>query len=271
MSTDSALAQFLRARRAQILPAHVGLPGGNQRRVDGLRREEVAYLAGISVDYYLRIEQGRETSPSDQVLESIAQALKLDDDDATYLRDIVRTARPARRHAPKQPNPAIDGLINSWPLSPAQVHDSALNVVSANPIALAVSPRFGPGTNTIRSLFLDPEMQTFYRNWDKLTAWAVSWVRAYAGHNPNTGLADVIDELLVRSELFQSLWSRHNIRHDSTGIMEITHPNVGPLALNYQHMNLPGTDHVLVVYWAQPRSDSDWALRELRDADLPPL
>jgi transcriptional regulator with XRE-family HTH domain len=230
----------------------------------------VAYLAGISVDYYVRIEQGRETSPSDQVLESIAQALKLDDDGAAYLRDIVRTPRPARRHAPKQPNPAIDWLINGWPLSPAQVHDSALNVVWANPIALAVNPRFGPGTNTIRSLFLDPEMQTFYRNWDKLTAWAVSWVRAYAGHNPNPELADVIDELLVRSRLFQSLWSRHNIRHDSTGIMEITHPNVGPLALNYQHMNLIGTDHVLVVYWAQPRSGSEGALRELRDAKLGP-
>lgn len=265
MSKDLALAQFLRARRTQLQPADVGLPGGDRRRVDGLRREEVALLAGISVDYYLRIEQGRETSPSVQVLEGIAQALKLDDDSAAYMRDLVRLPRAACRHSPKQLNPAIDGLINGWRLSPAQIHDGALNIVSANPFALALCPQFGPGTNTLRALFLDPEMQTFYRNWDKLTAWAVSWVRVYSGRNPNSGLASVIDELAAESKRFRTLWSRHNIRHDSNGVLQITHPRVGPLTLNFQHMIIPGTGHVLVVYWAQPGSDSEHALRELSD------
>jgi transcriptional regulator with XRE-family HTH domain len=266
VSTFSALAQFLRARRAQVRPEHVGLLGGNRRRVEGLRREEVAYLAGISVDYYVRIEQGRETNPSDEVLDRIAHALNLGDDGATYVRDLVRTPRLVHRRAATQINPAIDWLISGWPLSPAQIHDGALNVVSANPLALAVSPQFGPGINTLRALFLDPEMQTFYRNWDKLTAWAVSWVRAYSGHNPNPSLAEVVDELSAKSQLFRSLWSHHDIRHDSTGVMEIVHPNVGPMALNYQHLTLPGTDHVLVVYWARPGSNSEKALQMLRRA-----
>ena len=260
MTAQSALTEFLRARRAQIQPADVGLPGGHRRRVDGLRREEVALLAGISPDYYLRIEQGRETSPSDQVLDGISRALNLDDDGAAYVRRLVRTPS-AKPH--KQLNPAIDALIDGWPLSPAQVHDAALNIVSANPIARAVSPRFGPGTNTLRSLFLDLEMQTFYRNWDKLTAWAVGWVRAYAGNHRNPHLAAVIEEIATKSERFQTLWSRHDIRHETTGIVEIAHPSVGPIDLNYQHMPLPGTDHVLVVYWAQPGSDSEHALKRL--------
>jgi transcriptional regulator with XRE-family HTH domain len=253
----------LRARRAQIQPTDVGLPGGHRRRVDGLRREEVALLAGISPDYYLRIEQGRETTPSDQVLNGIARALNLDADGAAYVRSLVRTPTSKQRRGPRPVNPAIDSLIDGWPLSPAQIHDAALNIVSANPIALAVSSRFAPGNNTLRSLFLDPEMQTFYRNWDKLTAWAVGWVRDYAGHNPNPSLAAVIDEIAAKSQRFQTLWSRHEIRHESTGVIEVAHPSVGPIELNYQHMLLPGTDHVLVVYWALPASDSALALQRL--------
>ena len=179
---DSALAQFLPNRRAQLQPTDVGLPSGARRRVAGLRREEVAYLAGVSVDYYLRIEQGRETNPSDEVLDGIARALRLDDDGVAYLRDLVRRPRSAKRSTPKGLNPVISSLINSWPLSPAHIDDGALNVVLANPVAVAAFPQSGPGTNTIRSLFLEPELRDFYRSWDELTVWAVQWVRAYAAH-----------------------------------------------------------------------------------------
>jgi len=164
---NSQLAQFLRDRRARLSPSDVGLPCGARRRIAGLRREEVASLAGVSVEYYLRIEQGRETNPSDQVLNGLARALNLDDDTAAYLRDLV--PRCGNRRARKDLNPAIDSLIDGWPLSPALVHDRALNVVSANPIARAVLPQLAPGTNTLRSLFLDPESTTVYRNWDTLT------------------------------------------------------------------------------------------------------
>ncbi len=144
MPKESALAHFLRNRRAQLQPTDVGLPSGRRRRVSGLRREEVASLAGVSVEYYLRIEQGRESNPSDQVLDGIARALKLDDDTAAYLRDLVRQPRCANRRPPKDLNPAIHTLINSWPLTPVHIHDRALNVVAANPIARAVFPSFSP-------------------------------------------------------------------------------------------------------------------------------
>ena len=262
MPKYSALAQFLRNRRAQLQPTDVGLPNGARRRVDGLRREEVAMLADISVDYYLRIEQGRETSPSDQVLDGIARALKLDDDTAAYLRDLVQQTRFANRCAPKPLNPAIQSLINSWPLTPAHIHDRALTVVSANPIARAVFPNFSAGTNTLRSLFLNPELRHFYQNWDKLTAWAVPWVRAYFAHTPDPGLATVIDELLTESKRFRMLWSCSDVRHDNSGQTEVIHPQVGPLTLGFQHMML-GSGHVLVVYWAEPGSASERSLLRL--------
>jgi transcriptional regulator with XRE-family HTH domain len=262
---ESALAQFLRNRRAQLQPADVGLPSGARRRVVGLRREEVAKLAEVSVEYYLRIEQGRETNPSDQVLDGIARALRLDDDTAAYLRDLVRQPRCSNRHPPKDLNPAIHSLIDSWPLTPAHIHDRALTVVSANPIARAVFPSFSPGTNILRSLFVDPDLREFYRDWEKLTVWAVRWVRVYSAHTPDPGLATVIDELITESKLFRMLWSCTDVRHDNSGKTDLIHPLVGPLTLDFQHMVL-GSGHVLVVYWADPGSASERTLRQLSGA-----
>ena len=135
-------------------------------------------------------------------------------------------------------------------------------MVSANPCPRHL-PAVLPGTNTFRSLFLEPEMRHFYRNWDKLTEWAVSWVRAYAGHHPDPALAAVIDELLEESARFRLLWSRHDVRHDDRGMVKMTHPPVGPLDLHFQHMILYRSGHVLVVYWAGPGSASECALRQL--------
>ncbi|WAC94056.1 helix-turn-helix transcriptional regulator [Mycobacterium sp. Aquia_213] len=258
----SALAQFLRNRREQLQPTDVGLPSGGRRRVVGLRREEVAALAGVSVDYYLRIEQGREKSPSDQVLDGIARALKLDDDDAAYLRDLVRRPRSGKR-CPKDLAPEIHSLINSWPLTAVHIHDCSLNLVAANPIAGAVFPQLDIGDNALLSLFLDPGSRNFYRNWDRLTTRAVCWLRVYAVRNPDPGLTAVIDELLKRSERFRMLWSRPDVTHDNSGKKKVMHPQVGPITLHFQHMTLEPSGHVLVPFWAQPGSSSERALRQL--------
>jgi transcriptional regulator with XRE-family HTH domain len=263
VSKDSALAQFLRSRRAQVQPADVGLPSGGRRRVTGLRREEVAALAGVSADYYLRIEQGRETGPSDQVLDGIARALQLDNDAATYLRDLVRRPRPTSRSQTTELNPAIPSLINSWPLTPIHIHDCSMTVVDANPIALELFPHITPGENTLLSLFLAPESRTFYRNWDSLTTWAVCWARAHAVHYPDTGLTAVIENLLQQSKRFRTLWSRQDVTHDSSGKMKLMHPEVGPLSLHFQHMTLERSGHVFVAFWPELGSSSERALRQL--------
>ncbi|WP_084163623.1 helix-turn-helix transcriptional regulator [Mycobacterium triplex] len=264
----SALAQFLRNRREHLQPADVGLPSGGRRRVAGLRREEVAALAGVSVDYYLRIEQGREKRPSDQVLDGIARALKLDDGDAAYLRDLVR--RPLSGNGcPKDLEPEIYSLINGWPLTPVHIHDCSLNLVAANPIARAVFPHRELGDNTLRSLFLDPYTPNFYRNWDKLTMRAVCWLRVYAVRNPDPGLTAVIEELLKKSARFRMLWSRPDVTHANSGKKKLMHPRVGPFTLHFQHLTLEPTGHVFVPFWAQPGSSSERALRELSDAAAP--
>jgi transcriptional regulator with XRE-family HTH domain len=263
VQNDSALAEFLRNRRAQLQPTDVGLPRGSRRRVKGLRREEVAALAGVSVEYYLRIEQGRETNPSDQVLGAIARALKLDDDTALYLQDLV--PRCTNRRRPKELNPAIHSLIDSWPHTAVHIHDAALNVVAANPLARGLFPNVDIGSNPLRSLFLDPESPNVYQDWDNVTLWAVRWVRAYAAHNPDTGLAAVIDELLSESDRFSKLWSFPDVRHDNSGKVDVIHPEIGALTLQYQQMTL-GSGHVLVAYWPEPGSVSERGVQQLSAA-----
>ena len=260
MRKESALAEFLRNRRAQLQPADVGLPSGSRRRVKGLRREEVANLAGVSVEYYLRIEQGRETNPSDQVLDAIARALKLDGDTAHYLQDLV--PRCKNRQIAKVLNPAIQSLIDSWPHTAVQIHDSALNVVAVNSLARAVFPNIDIGVNSLRSLFLDPNSRTVYGEWEKVTSWAVRWTRAYAAHNPHPGLATMIDQLRAESRLFGKLWSCPDVRHDNSGKVDVTHIEVGPLTLQYQQMTL-GSGHVLVAYWPEPESTAERGVQQL--------
>ena len=258
----SALAQFLRARRSVVQPADVGLPAGGRRRVAGLRREEVAILAGISTDYYLRLEQGREDNPSDQVLDAIGRALLLDEQAVRYMRNLLR--HQVRSIEPlEELHPGIDGLINGWPLTVAHVVDPGLTVVAANQLALAFSPHYMVGANTMRALFLAPEMREFHRNWKKLTRWAVPLVRALFGQRPDPALVRLVDELREHSPWFRQLWARHDVKQEAAGIMLVKHPLVGPMDLNYQQMTLPSTGHALITYWAEPGSASEARLRRL--------
>ena len=165
METTRGLAAFLRARRELLKPADVGLPDSERRRVEGLRREEVAMLAGISTEYYLRLEQGRDHQPSDQVLEGLARALQLDEDAGNYLRALARPVPRRRgRSVPERCDRAVQTLIDSWPLTPTVVVDRNMAILASNRMARAVSHLFTPGQNILRAAFLEPEMRMLYRD-----------------------------------------------------------------------------------------------------------
>jgi transcriptional regulator with XRE-family HTH domain len=260
----------LSTRRKAVQPSDVGLPTSGRRRVAGLRRDEVARLAGISVEYYQRLEQGRDRNPSESVIHGIARALQLDRDSARYLRDLAtrgsgRQRRVVRRDPPL--NPALQQLIDSWALTPAQVCRSAtLTVVAANRLALALSPLFAPGRNSLRALFFEPEMREFFRNWDELAAATVPYLRSLLGADrDDPELVELINDLSCGDPHFRRLWERHEVKRQPKGLMLINHPKVGALDLHYQQMVLPDTGQLLVPYWADPGSPSEEKLRLLAD------
>jgi hypothetical protein len=265
METASALASFLRARRELVKPADVGLPDGDRRRVEGLRREEVAMLAGISAEYYLRLEQGRDHQPSDQVLEGLARALKLDDDATTYLRELARP-QPRRRRpsVPDGCDPAVQALIDGWPVTAAFVANRNMTILASNSVARALSRFFTPGENIMRAAFLEPELRTLYRDWEMLTTRIVPLVRALLGAEPpDQELVELIDELSVASERFRTLWARHDVKHRFNGPTGFYHPQAGPLDLHYTIVHLPDQRQILVTYHAEPGSPSEESLRLL--------
>lgn len=224
----------------------------------------MAVLAGISTDYYRRLEQGQEDNPSDQVLDAIGQALQLDDDAVAYMRNLVHhNVVGGQTDLLSKPHPALGDLLDGWPLTVAHVFDPGMRVVSANKLADALSPHHGVGANTVRAVFLEPEMRRFYRNWEELTAWTVAFIRAMLGRRPDPALIDLVDELKTHSARFGDLWAQHDVTQETVRLMFIDHPQVGPLDLNYQQMLLSGTAHWLIIYWAEPGSASEAGLRRL--------
>ncbi len=269
----SSLGEYLRARRAQLRPEDVGLKSGTRRRVEGLRREEVAMLADISPEYYLRLEQGRDLHPSDQVLESLATALRLDPDAAAYLLTIARPPLPARqRTRPEKASPHVQALIDGWPTTAAYVQGRSFTVLAANRLAIALSPHFAVGANPLRAAFLAPDMRALYRDWDEMTVKTVAFLRlVVAGHESDPRVAALVGELSMRSERFRTLWARHDVRIRDQGVTKLQHPQVGPLDLRFQKFVLPESDQLLVTYHADPGSPSQDPLRMLAAfADGPP-
>jgi transcriptional regulator with XRE-family HTH domain len=259
MATSNGLGDYLRVRRERVRPQQVGLPAGARRRVPGLRREEVALLAGISVEYYLRLEQGRDQHPSDQVVDSLARALLLDTDAETYLRGLARPQRPARRRAtrPERVSASIQTLIDSWPATPAVVHGRYMTTLAANPVAVALSPYFAPGVNSLRAAFLEPEMREFFRDWDAMTAKTVAYLRSVVAGVDDPRLVELIGELSLGSDRFRTLWARQDVRLKTSGVTLLRHPQVGDLDLHYEKLALPGTPgQMLVTYHAEPGSAS---------------
>ncbi|MFC9454497.1 helix-turn-helix transcriptional regulator [Streptomyces sp. NPDC056983] len=258
------LGRFLRARRTQLTPDAVGLtPGAGTRRTPGLRREEVATLAGVSIDYYVRIERGKETRPSLAVIDALARALKLDQDEHEHLHQL---ATRAARQAPEPPaapsrtvHRTVTQLLESLRPQPAYVTSRTLDLLAWNPGALALYTGMDDWPvkqrNIARYLFLHPAARDLYANWDTQLGGCVARLRALAGTDPDApDLAGLIGELLLKSPEFARLWERYEVTRRTHGQKKtFHHPAVGTLTLGFQGMQLEGTPgHRLGVYVAEP-------------------
>jgi transcriptional regulator with XRE-family HTH domain len=276
VDSRAEIRDFLTTRRARITPERAGLPAyGGRRRVSGLRREEVALLAGVSVDYYTRLERGNLTGVSDSVLEALARALQFDEAERAHLCDLARaantsaaTARGRRRPAPHL-RAGVQRLLDAMTMAPAYVRNGRLDVLGANPLGRAVfAPLFDTAArvpNVARFIFLDPAAQTFYAEWEQLAGDTVALLRAEAGRDPyDRGLTELIGELSTRSDVFRTWWAAHDVRLHRSGVKRLHHPVVGELTLAYESLDLVTDSGLrLNAYTAEPGSTTQEALNLL--------
>ena len=286
MDHRTAVSDFLRTRRDRITPEQAGIIGGSRRRVPGLRREEVAMLAGVSVEYYARMERGDLAGVSAEVLDSVAQALRLDEAERDHLDDLARAAgpRPMRRRkkaCEKGVTPAFQRFLDAVTGAPVWVRDRRMDFVAANALGRALyAPLFEDPSgraNTARFTFLDPAARLFFPDWEANADGIVATMRSYAGQNPlDKGLTDLIGELVTRSDAFRQRWSVHDVRHHRVGAKRIHHPVVGDLELSYEAMDLPANpDWFMFAYTAEPGSPTEERIRLLgslaaTDQDISP-
>jgi transcriptional regulator with XRE-family HTH domain len=264
MEGDNRIGEFLRARRELVQPEDVGLPDFGRRRVPGLRREELATLAGVSADYYVRLEQGRERHPSEQVIEALARALQLDADATTHLHELARPAPRRRRAAgrPERVRPELVQLMDAWPSTPAFVVGRHMDILAANRLGSALHGGFKKGSNMVRLVFLDPSAREIYPDWEDVARDTVAVLRGRVGPNlDDPRLTDLIGELSLKSDEFRRLWARHDVREKTHGVKRYNHPLVGELELRYESFTVAGApDQMLIVYLAQPGSATEQAL-----------
>jgi transcriptional regulator with XRE-family HTH domain len=265
------IRQFLTTRRAKLTPAQAGLPAyGGNRRVPGLRREEVALLAGISIEYYTRLERGNARGVSDEVLEGLARALQLDEVERAHLGDLVRTAnaaRPARRRAtPQRVRPSVQRLLDSMTATAAFLRNGRLDILAANQLGYALyAPAFldpARPVNLARFVFLDSKSTEFYRDWDGIAHATVGSLRAEAGRAPDDrALTELVGELSVRSQEFRVRWAAHDVHYYRSGVQPFHHPLVGDLTLDYDALELPADPGLTIVaYSAEAGSPARHAL-----------
>ncbi|WP_104172897.1 helix-turn-helix transcriptional regulator [Arthrobacter sp. Y81] len=274
MDSQSDVREFLRSRRAKVTPEQVNLIVGTNRRVPGLRREEVATLASVSVDYYARLERGNLTGVSDEVLEAIAHALRLDEAETAHLFDLARAAqqRPARRRRPAPPEqvrPGLQRFLDAVTGAPAWIRNDRMDFIASNALGRALyAPILADPVrpaNNARFVFLNPESRSFYPHWEQVANDVVAILRSYAGQRPHDkSLTDLIGELATRSDEFRMRWAAHNVRFHRTGVKQLHHPVVGDLELTYEAMELPANPGwTMFAYTAEPGSASDERLKLL--------
>ncbi|MCX4834280.1 helix-turn-helix transcriptional regulator [Streptomyces sp. NBC_00006] len=275
MDNRAEVREFLTSRRAQVTPKDVGLPAGTNRRVSGLRRSEVATLAGVSVEYYTRLERGGISGASPEVLDAIARALRLDDAERAHLFDLAHAAspvaRPPRRRSAKgwTPHESLQWALDAVIAGPAFVRNGRMDLLAANQLARAFymevydMPVQPP--NIARHVFLDERASEFYPDWDAFAEVTISILRTEAGRDPhNKELHDLIGELCTRSEEFRRRWGAHNVRHHGAGFKTFRHPVVGEVTLAFEGLEMaaePGL--TLTIYTAEPGSASEERLRLL--------
>ena len=269
MNAASDIAEFLATRRARITPQQAGLPSYGRRRVSGLRREEVASLAGVSADYYRRLERGQVSGVSELVLEALSRALQLDEAEHAHLFDLARAASPvaAKRARParKRIRPVVQRILDQL-TAPAILSNRNGDYLGANALGRALyAPVFESPeqpANSARFTFLDPAAPDFFPEWERLATDLVATLRSQAGRNPyDRSLQDLIGELSTRSDAFRVRWAAHNVRFHRTGAKRLQHPVVGELELDYETLTLDADDGLRVaIYTAQPGSAAQHAL-----------
>jgi len=260
------LGAFLRARRARLDPVEQGLPTVGMRRTPGLRREEVARLAGVSVDYYTRLEQGRYLRPSTAVLNALAGALQLTSAEREHLFRLDRTGpAPVRVAGPERVRPSTRRILDRVAPNPALLFGRRLDVLAWNRVAATLITDFGavPAAhrNIVWLLFLDPAVRAVYPEWESVAREALAFLRGAAGRYPNDpAMAGLVGELSMRSKQFRAWWSQHDVKEKTTGRKMFAHPMVGRFTLDYDAFMVPGTDQSLVVYTAAPQSPAQIAI-----------
>ncbi|MET7377059.1 helix-turn-helix domain-containing protein [Micromonospora arida] len=246
---SNELGAFLSARRALVTPQQAGIPHLGVRRVPGLRREEVAMLAGVSADYYLRLERGRDRNPSVQVLESIARVLQLDDEHVTYLLKLVAdTPRKRRRRPRKETVPAGALKLLGSLVQPAFIEGRYFDILASNSLATALSPGLVEGGNQLRDLFLNPAEQALHPDWEDITECFVANLRQAVGTDiDDPRFIELTGELSLASARFRQLWARHEVRGQRGTPIRLDHPQVGEIILNRERLSIAGADGLMLV------------------------
>ncbi|TDB80724.1 helix-turn-helix transcriptional regulator [Micromonospora sp. KC721] len=267
MAAVTDLGQFLRARRARLDPAELGLASFGRRRVPGLRREELAQLAGVSVDYYTRMEQSRVRAVSTDVLDAVARALRLDEDEKAHLHHLAAHRTRSRPPAPPQRvRPALRWLLESLTTTPALVLGRRMDILAWNPLGAALFVDFAavpaPHRNLLRLMFLDESFRDLLPNWEECVRENVAYLRMDAGHHPDDPqLAALVGELSVKSDQFRRWWAEHPVRRKTSGLKQFCHPLLGPMELAAETLRLSDDpSQALVTYTAQPGTPSADAL-----------
>jgi transcriptional regulator with XRE-family HTH domain len=271
MDTRTEIREFLTSRRAKLKAADVGLPDYGPRRVPGLRREEVAVLAGVSVPYYTRLERGDLAGASDSVLDALARALQLDDAERAHLFDLARAAQPMRPPPPRRRTakhrirPSVQQLLDAMTGAAVHIGNDRLDILGANALGRALYLEMFDGQerpNAARFVFLDPRAREFYLDWDRIARDVVATLRSAAGRNPyDRDLTDLVGELSTRSEEFRQHWARHDVRFHASGVKHFHHAQVGDLELNYERLEVVfDTGLTIFTYTADPGTRSAEAL-----------
>ena len=268
MDTRSEIREFLTSRRGRLKAADVGLPDFGPRRVPGLRREEVAVLAGVSVPYYTRLERGDVAGVSDSVLDALARALRLDDAERSHLFDLARAVQPLappprRRSAKHRIRPSVQQILDAITAVPAVLSNERQDFLAANALARALFVDMFDGQerpNSARFIFLDRRARDLYPDWDSVARDVVGALRSAAGRKPDA-LSDLVGELSTRSDEFRRYWARHDVRFHVSGVKRLHHPQVGDMELRYEGLEVVfDTDLTIYAYTADPGTRSAEAL-----------